>query len=257
MIKSGISVTVACLATSQEEWFNSTFPLKILNSLPSKEALSFRKKHLKGFIVPGSCNHYIGVMSGDLLFGVLGFSNPSYGNYDIFLKADTTPSEYTRATELLLYVLRTNEVKNMLEKKFCREINTIYSVCFSSHEVISRYRKHGELVTKKVIRSNKFSADEKIKRKANNYVNNAIKNGELIKQPCEICGINDYVEAHHKDYNKPKDINWLCIKHHNEKDGEDETCYKIEGYDLGYIFKAGSIISLKEAKSRFIQKWKN
>lgn len=251
----GHSVTVARLASSQEEWFNSTSPLKLLNYFPSKEAMSFRKKHIKAFVVPGSCNHYIGAVSGDLLFGVLGFANPTYANYDLLMKADTTPAEYKGSTELLLYLLRTREVKEMLERKFNREINTIYSMCFSEHPVISRYRKHGELVNKIPIRINKSSADEALKRKANATVNREIKAGRLIKQPCEVCGETDYVEAHHADYSKPLEINWLCIKHHNERDGLDETCYRIVGYNLGYMFKAGSIVSVKEAKARFMQKW--
>lgn len=256
MNNSGYSVKVAYLASSQEEWFDPTLPLKVLNHLPSKEAMSFRKKHIKAFVVPGSCNHYIGASSGDLLFGVLGFANPTYGNYDLLLKADTTPAEYYGSVELLLYVLRTREIKQMLERKFNREINTIYSMCFSEHPVISRYRKHGELVTKIPIRVNKKSADEELKKKANAEVNYELKAGRLIKQPCEDCGRTDYVEAHHKDYSKPLEINWLCIDHHNERDGVDETCYKIIGYNLGYIFQAGSIASIKEAKARFIQKWR-
>ena len=70
----------------------------------------------------------------------------------------------------------------MLENRFCRKIETIYTMAFSKHESISRYRKHGSLENKK----------------------------------------------------------------------------KVEGgFDLGYTFKAGSIISLKEAKQQFIQKsWK-
>ena len=95
-----------------------------------------------------------------------------------------------------------------------------------------------------------------MKRKANNKVYTELKAGRLIKQPCEVCGELN-VEAHHKDYTKSLEINWLCITHHNERDEIDETCYKIEGYNLGYMFKAGSIVSLKEAKQRFIQKWKS
>ena len=159
------------------------------------------------------------------------------------MRADTTPSEYKGATELLLYILRTREVKKMLEDKFNREINTIYSMCFSEHSVISRYRKHGELITKIPVRVNKKSADEELKRKANNLVNNEIKAGRLIKQPCEVCGSSEYVEAHHKDYSRPLEVNWLCTKHHDERDGIDETCYKIVGYNLGYIFQAGLIVS--------------
>ncbi len=43
-----------------------------------------------------------------------------------------------------------------------------------------------------------------------------IKAGKLIKQPCEVCGYDKYVEAHHDDYNKPMDIRWLCRNHHRE-----------------------------------------
>ena len=44
----------------------------------------------------------------------------------------------------------------------------------------------------------------------------AIKIGQLKKLPCEVCG-NKKVEGHHKDYNEPLKINWVCIKHHREK----------------------------------------
>lgn len=43
-----------------------------------------------------------------------------------------------------------------------------------------------------------------------------IKSGKLIKKPCEVCGYDKYVEAHHDDYNKPMEIRWLCRNHHRE-----------------------------------------
>ncbi len=43
-----------------------------------------------------------------------------------------------------------------------------------------------------------------------------IKNGTLLKLPCEVCGYSDYVEAHHDDYYKPLDVRWLCRTHHRE-----------------------------------------
>lgn len=43
-----------------------------------------------------------------------------------------------------------------------------------------------------------------------------IKAGKLIKKPCEVCGYDKYVEAHHDDYNKPMHIRWLCRNHHRE-----------------------------------------
>lgn len=41
----------------------------------------------------------------------------------------------------------------------------------------------------------------------------AVKAGKITRQPCEVCGsIN--VDAHHEDYTKPFDVQWLCRKHH-------------------------------------------
>ena len=43
----------------------------------------------------------------------------------------------------------------------------------------------------------------------------AIRSGKLTRGPCMICGISE-VEAHHEDYSKPFDVQWLCVKHHHE-----------------------------------------
>jgi len=59
------------------------------------------------------------------------------------------------------------------------------------------------------------------KKKATNATSNAIRDGKLIKQPCEVCGV-DKVEAHHDDYSKPLDVRWLCRKHHLEHHGKKE-----------------------------------
>jgi hypothetical protein len=48
---------------------------------------------------------------------------------------------------------------------------------------------------------------------------NAIRDGRLVKQPCEQCGAQ-IVEAHHEDYSKPLDVKWLCRKHHLERHGK-------------------------------------
>jgi hypothetical protein len=46
--------------------------------------------------------------------------------------------------------------------------------------------------------------------RANTAVNNAVRDGRLIKQPCAFCGTSEPVEAHHHDYAKPLDVTWLC-----------------------------------------------
>ena len=48
-------------------------------------------------------------------------------------------------------------------------------------------------------------------------VRNALKSGELVRQPCEVCGDPDS-EAHHEDYSKPLEVRWLCKPHHREAD---------------------------------------
>jgi|TARA_Y100000310_G_scaffold311839_1_gene358531 hypothetical protein len=46
-------------------------------------------------------------------------------------------------------------------------------------------------------------------------VKQAIKRGEIKRRPCEVCGFNGKVQAHHADYDKPKSVNWLCQLHHS------------------------------------------
>lgn len=53
------------------------------------------------------------------------------------------------------------------------------------------------------------------KRTAHVMCGNAIRDGRLIRQPCEVCG-NAKSQAHHDDYSKPLDVRWLCTKHHAE-----------------------------------------
>jgi hypothetical protein len=50
------------------------------------------------------------------------------------------------------------------------------------------------------------------KRKAHQMVSNAIRDGKLLRQPCEICGEKGH--AHHEDYLKPLEVRWLCPTHH-------------------------------------------
>ena len=54
-----------------------------------------------------------------------------------------------------------------------------------------------------------------VKRSAHHAVSNAIRDGRLIKQPCEVCN-EQKAQAHHDDYSKPLDVRWLCTKHHAE-----------------------------------------
>lgn len=54
-----------------------------------------------------------------------------------------------------------------------------------------------------------------IKRAAHILVGNHLRDGKIIKEPCEVCGELE-VDAHHDDYEKPFEVRWLCKKHHAE-----------------------------------------
>ena len=62
------------------------------------------------------------------------------------------------------------------------------------------------------------------KRKARDAVNHAITAGKLIRpSTCESCKEKKFVEGHHKDYSKPLDVDWLCLKCHRELDEREQT----------------------------------
>ncbi len=68
---------------------------------------------------------------------------------------------------------------------------------------------------KKRLSVEKWGENNKEKRKCHYKVKAAIRNGSLIKTPCQECG-ETKVHAHHVGYEKPLDVQWLCSKHHGE-----------------------------------------
>jgi hypothetical protein len=61
----------------------------------------------------------------------------------------------------------------------------------------------------------RFVERNPLKKAASTAVNNAVRDGRLSKQPCEVCG-KAQAQAHHDDYSKPLDVRWLCTTHHAE-----------------------------------------
>lgn len=51
------------------------------------------------------------------------------------------------------------------------------------------------------------------KPRAHSAVARAIKIGELVREPCEVCG-KEPAQAHHENYDRPLDVRWLCVRHH-------------------------------------------
>lgn len=61
----------------------------------------------------------------------------------------------------------------------------------------------------------KYTQANPLKKKAHDIVNDDLRDGRIVKKPCEVCG-EIRVHAHHDDYNKPRNVRWLCQLHHEE-----------------------------------------
>lgn len=57
------------------------------------------------------------------------------------------------------------------------------------------------------------------KERARNKVSNAIRSGKLKRGLCIVCS-STKTEAHHTDYRRPLVVQWLCRKHHLEREGK-------------------------------------
>lgn len=82
-------------------------------------------------------------------------------------------------------------------------------------EIAENWKKSPKLKKRRNELQKNWQEKNTIKRAAHIIVGNAIRDGKLIPQPCEICG-KQKVDAHHDDYTKPLDVRWLCTKHHAE-----------------------------------------
>lgn len=80
----------------------------------------------------------------------------------------------------------------------------------------ARYERERE---KRIARSVTWAREDRKRHpekwQARNAVANAIRDGRLEKQPCEVCG-STKVEAHHMDYSLPLEVRWFCAAHHGD-----------------------------------------
>ncbi len=81
-------------------------------------------------------------------------------------------------------------------------------------------KKYARSETGKILRREatvKFRTTHPIQYAATNIVNNAIRDGKLIKPSnCSKCSIECVPDGHHCDYAYPLDVKWLCRKCHND-----------------------------------------
>lgn len=70
--------------------------------------------------------------------------------------------------------------------------------------------KYHEKIKKRDLARKDYSS---MRYKAQQESIKAIRRGDIIKLPCEICG-DDKSVGHHDDYTKPLELRFLCKKHH-------------------------------------------
>ena len=61
----------------------------------------------------------------------------------------------------------------------------------------------------------RYSENNTHKIIAHNKTNKALLCGKLTRGPCEVCGSTETIQGHHRDYDKPLEVNWLCQQHHD------------------------------------------
>lgn len=83
---------------------------------------------------------------------------------------------------------------------------------------LNEYRRNWRAQNKEKVRgsTSRYRRKYTDKTKAHWAVSNALRRGDLIKMPCEVCGDSE-VDGHHEDYTKQLEVNWLCRIHHHER----------------------------------------
>jgi len=101
-----------------------------------------------------------------------------------------------------------------------RDVRENYDLKFEYYRDLYRRKFERNLKNGKAAEWQRKRRAANIERyKANGAVSNAVRDGRLEKQPCEVCGSSN-VQAHHDDYSKPLDVRWLCFVHHRELHGQ-------------------------------------
>ena len=98
----------------------------------------------------------------------------------------------------------------------------------------NEWRKKNPEKLKKRVRE--WKRNNPLKAKAHQYVLWAVRLN-VLKKPleCQVCGLNKKLEAHHKDYEKPLEVLWVCkLCHENEHHKDDHDANSTSRHDIHF-----------------------
>ena len=106
-----------------------------------------------------------------------------------------------------------NLSKDGLQGK-CRECKRKYRL--ENREAIRQYTREYYQQHKKEAKeyNRRYRKNNREKKTAHDRVKYALRTGKIKKQPC-ACGCKE-VEAHHGDYSRPLEVEWICVPCHNK-----------------------------------------
>lgn len=88
---------------------------------------------------------------------------------------------------------------------------------YANHDKVLAYEKQNRATERRRAKNAEYQRACKEKYperfRARKLLNQAIKRGEIIRPPCQKCGAPK-PHAHHHDYSKPYDVEWLCSTCH-------------------------------------------
>ncbi len=87
------------------------------------------------------------------------------------------------------------------------------------------YENNRELVAKY---NRNYIASYPERRSAHRKTHRARRSGNLVPQPCSVCGSTENIQAHHDRYDRPLEVRWLCSVHHAQHHATLRTQQSLE-----------------------------
>jgi hypothetical protein len=93
-------------------------------------------------------------------------------------------------------------IPNQMSREWHQEYDAEYR---KRPDIRERLNERARIRAKSQIERPKIAARRKLRHE--------VESGRIQQQPCQVCG-NLKSQAHHADYCKPLDVEWLCTVHH-------------------------------------------